>query len=170
MPPAPQEEKQDVKIIAPDYSLKKLIGEDVDIKQIFSAENINKAQEAINSHKENFVDWVKEDLVVLESAFTQASANASQSHEPVKAITKIAASIKARAGTFGYTLGTMVAKSLEDFCNRDFKPAPEHLLVIRKHIEALQAIFDKRITGDGGAIGVELSGSLYKLVSKFKSA
>jgi hypothetical protein len=166
-PPKANPEKEDVKILPPDYALKKMIGENVDINQIFSAENISKAQEAIDSHKDNFLEWVKNDLMALEENYKNATTNIPACEADIGKLAKVAFVIKSQAGTFGFSLATLVAKSLDDFCNRDFRPSPEHLTVIRKHIDALQAIFSKNIAGDGGTLGRELSSNLDKLVAKY---
>lgn len=167
--PAPAAQ-DDVKIIPPDYTLKKLVGDTVDLKQIFSAENISKAQGVIDTHKESFLEWIKNDMQTLEDQFAQAQANPADSADAIKKLAKAAFIIKSQAGTFGFSLATLVAKSLDDFCNQTFRPSQEHLTVIRKHIDALQVIFHKNIMGDGAQIGKELSGNLQKLVAKYQSA
>ncbi len=165
----PLEPENDVTIHAPDFTLKKMIGEDVDIKKIFSTENVARAQAVIETHKDSYLEWVKNDLAALEECYKAAAANVAGCAADVQKLAKTAFVIKSQAGTFGYSLATAVAKSLDDFCTRDFAPSPEHLTVIRKHMDALQVIFLKHITGDGGAPGSELSGNLYKLVAKYKA-
>lgn len=159
---------EEVRVLPPDYALKKIIGEDVDIKQIFNAETIEKAQAAINEHKDSFLEWVKKDIAQLKESYAAASANMAESEPEIRKLAKAAFIIKSQAGTFGYSLATQIAKSLDDFCTNDFRPTADHMMVVNKHIETLAVIFDKNIAGDGGAIGKDLSESLYKLVSKFK--
>ncbi len=158
----------EVRIVAPDYSLKKLIGENVDIKQIFSAENIENAQQIIHEHKDNFLEWVNNDLAALEHSYNKAMANLAACEPDIKKLAKTAFVIKSQAGTFGFELATRVAKSLDDFCNQTFKPIPEHMTAIRKHIDTLLAIFRNKISGDGGTLGAELIDNLFKLVEKCK--
>lgn len=167
--PNPLESENDVTIHEPDFTLKKMIGEDVDIKKLFSAENVSKAQAVIETHKDSYLEWVKNDLKTLEECYKAATANVAECAADVQKLAKTAFVIKSQAGTFGYSLATAVAKSLDDFCTRDFSPSPEHLTVIRKHMDALHVIFLKHITGDGGPLGSELSGNLYKLVAKYKA-
>ncbi len=107
--------------------------------------------------------------VIQMTSVPDLSANLAACAPDVQKLAKSAFVIKSQAGTFGYSLATAIAKSLDDFCTRDFTPCAEHLIVIRKHMDALQAIFLKNITGDGGALGTELSGNLYKLVAKYKA-
>lgn len=158
----------DVKIVKPENNLKKLIGEDVDLRKVFSAENIEKAQEVISAQAENFLEWVKEDLNRLEDCYQSAQQDVAASKPWVSKLAHTAFIIKSQAGTFGYPLATKVAKSLDDFCNKDFTERSEHLLVIRKHIDTLQMIFAKRVQGDGDDIGGELLANLERLITKYR--
>jgi Zn-dependent M16 (insulinase) family peptidase len=158
----------EIRILPPDYALKKIIGEDVDLNQIFSPASIEKAQAVINEHKDSFLEWVRKDIEQLNQSYTAAAANPAASEPEIRKLAKTAFIIKSQAGTFGFGLATQVAKSLDDFCSHDFHPSTEHLTVIHKHIETLDVIFHKNIAGDGGALGQDLSESLFKLVSKYK--
>lgn len=159
---------EEVRILPPDYALKKMIGEDVDLKQVFSPENIEKAQSVINEHKNSFVEWVMKDIGQLEESYAKIADAPAASEAEIRKLSRAAFIIKSQAGTFGFALATQVAKSLDDFCNKHFHPTPGHLTVIRKHIDTLSLIFHKNITGDGGAVGKELSETLFRLVDKFK--
>jgi hypothetical protein len=160
---------EDVRIVPPDYTLKKIIGDDVDLKQVFSAENIEKAQSVINEHKDSFLEWVVKDIEAIEAAYAKAAADPGNCEPEIRKLARGAFVVKSQAGTFGFALGSHVAKSLDDFCNNDFRPVPDHFIVISKHIETLKLIFQKNITGDGGEVGKELSSTLYRLVEKFKA-
>lgn len=167
-PPLIPSDSNDVTILPPDYTLKKIIGENVDVKKIFSPENVAKAQGVIETHKDSFLEWVKADMATIEEHYRHASANPTGCEMTIRKLSKTAFVIKSQAGTFGFSLGTRIAKSLDDFCNRDFRPTADHLLVVRKHVDALQTIFSKQISGDGGALGNELCGNLDKLVAKYR--
>ena len=159
---------EEVRVLPPDHTLKKIIGEDVDIKQLFSVENVEAAQQVINEHKDSFMEWVLKDLEQLKEAYVQLKD--SKELEPsIRRLAKTAFVIKSQAGTFGFGLGTRIAKSLDDFCNAHLHPNPDQMKVIEKHIETLSIIFQKNISGDGGAVGKELSESLFKLVDKFRN-
>jgi HPt (histidine-containing phosphotransfer) domain-containing protein len=159
---------EEVRVLPPDYSLKKIIGHDVDLKKIFSAENVEKAQQVINDHKDSFLEWVMKDIQTLEECYARAQSNLAASDPEIRKLAKAAFIIKSQAGTFGFTLATLVAKSLDDFCNQHFRATPGHMTVIAKHIDTLKVIFQKNITGDGEDLGKELSQSLFQLIAKFK--
>jgi len=160
---------EEARIIPPDFSIKKIIGEDVDIKQIFSPENVEKAQQVIHTHTDNFLEWVIKDLAALEESYKKAMADIAGSTSEISTLARTAFVIKSQAGTFGYDLATHIAKSLDDFCSQHFKPSLEHMTVVRKHIDTLSVIFHKNIKGDGGTIGSELSQGLVRLIEKYKT-
>ena len=137
------------------------------IKQVFSSENLAKAQEVINSHKDSFLEWVMKDVSTLEETYKNAVANQVDRSAEISKLARTAFIIKSQAGTFGFDLATRIAKSLDDFCNHHPAPTADHMVVIRKHIDTLSVIFQKHITGDGGKIGTELQQSLQKLVAKY---
>lgn len=152
----------------PDFSLKNKIGKDLPIGEVLTTENIKEAQQVINASQEDFVKWVENDLKMLESYFKQAYADAENALEAVVNIQKYAFSIKSQSGTFGYDLGSAIAKSLYDFCENNYVVGDnKHILVIRKHIDALNTIFHQKITGDGGATGQAVYQALGKMITKF---
>lgn len=166
----PQEPKENegTQFFPPDYSLKKAIGEDVDLKQVFSEENIQKAQDTIEKHKESFIEWATADTATMNKHFEDAVSKAPECELDIAHIEQVAARIQAQAGTFGFGLATLVAKSLSSFCLLHTKPNSEQLVVIRKHIDTLSVIFAKNILGDGGMIGQELLDNLFKMVEKYQ--
>ena len=160
--------EKEVRILAPDYSLKKVIAEDVDIKEIFSPENIDKAQAVINENKASFLEWVLQDIGQLHASYAKALASPADKEAETRKMARTAFIIKSQAGTFGFPLATRIAKSLDEFCSRHTQPTDDQLTVIHKHIEALVVIFNHNITGDGGDVGKDLSDNLVKLIDKYK--
>jgi hypothetical protein len=158
----------EVHIVPADYTLKKMIGEDADIKEYFSGENIVNAQNAINQYKDKFLEWVMKDIAALEEMYGVALATLTNNAPAIEKLARTAFIIKSQAGTFGFDLASRVAKSLDDYCARHTICGGDHMLVIRKHIDTLLVIFHKNITADGGTIGKELLANLSKLVEKYK--
>jgi len=159
--------KEAVKNFPPDYALKKMIGEDVNIKEVFSEESVAKAQKSIDKHQDSFLDWASQDIALLNEYYAKSVESPSSREAAIIAIEEIADRLKSQAGTFNFGLATLVAKSLEKFCNLHPNPHNDHLVVIRKHIDTLTVIFNQKIMDDGGAIGNELLDSLSKLVEKY---
>lgn len=158
-----------VKILPPDFSLKKKIGANVNISEIFTPERIEAAQKTINDTQSEFISWAAKDLTDLEHAYHAVARDpATAPAAKIDAIRRIAFSLKAQSGTFGFNLGSEVAKSLYDYMMKHTTYSAENITVIRKHLDALQVIFQQNIQGDGAAIGAELMQNLHKLVTKFE--
>ena len=72
-------------------------------------------------------------------------------------------------GSFGYPLVSRVCTSLCVVIQKLRKPGPKDFAVIRLHIEALSAIAEENITGDGDGLGDHLSHDLAELIRKLIS-
>lgn len=162
-----QNSEDSVRILPPSYALKEKIGMGVNLQEIFTPERIAAAQKAIDDTQAEFVDWATKDLVELEHAYRGMAADLGSAPERIEKIRKIAFSLKSQSGTFGYPLGSEVAKSLYKFLGEKRKYNADNIIVVRKHIDALQVILQQNIQGEGGVMGNELMDNLKKLVSKF---
>jgi hypothetical protein len=161
------DDEESVRILPPSYRLKEKIGMDVKMSEIFTPERIAAAQKAIDDTQSEFVGWAQKDLVELEHAYRTMEKDPSSVESRSEKVRKIAFSLKCQAGTFGYPLGSEVAKSLFRYTVDHAPYSKESLIVLRKHIDALMVIFQQNIQGEGGKMGEELLGSLDKLVAKF---
>lgn len=169
LPPGVEKDRRqrDAVNTLPGKALKSKIGFDINARQIFTKENIQGAQEFINDTAEAFQQWVMKDISQLMHLYR----NACQVENPkkyYKPIQNIAFSIKSHAGTFGYDLASLVAKSLYAACERPLADSKLQLLVIEKHIKTLHTIFKGDIQGDGGAIANELLEGLEAMILKYK--
>ncbi len=161
-------QQDDVRILPPDFSLKKKIGVDVNLKDIFTTERIAAAQQAIDNTQVEFVEWAKQDLLASEKAYKEiedAPDNAPQ--ESINTLRKLAFSLKSQSGTFGYPLGSEVANSLYVYTGYHTEYDEQNIQVLAKHIDALSVILHQNVQGDGGAIGTDLRAELAKLAEKF---
>ncbi len=162
-------DNDDVQVIKqPVSAIKKKIGDDVDLKQVLTSGLIEEAQEIIDDRQQDFLVWVQADLKSMENIYSKLESNIDEYEESLNTMKRFALSVKSRGGTFGYDLASMVAKSLHNFCDQQFRPVESHMLVIRKHLDGLETIFHHKIVRDGGAIGSELIGSLQQLIEKYK--
>lgn len=163
---APQEDN--IEEFKPNFGLKEKIGNDITISEILTADAIKNSQQVINDSQKDFLKWVDNDLKTLDALYKEAAKDSSKALEHVVAIQKSAFSVKAQSGTFGYDLGSAIAKSLYDFCENNYMVGDDnHLLVIRKHIDTLNTIFRRNVQGDGGNVGQQVYSALGKLINKF---
>lgn len=159
----------EVRILPPDFSIKEKIGRDVDISKVFSPERVQAAQKSIDDTKHEFVQWVQDDLNELEKAYAElATQNIETQPDAMHNTCKIVFSLKCQGGTFGYDLASKVADSLYRYLmkHKNEPVTPEVLTVTRKHIDALQVIFQQNMVGEGNAVGKELLDNLSRLVAK----
>lgn len=160
--------EEDVQEFAPDFSLKEKIGKDVSMGEVLDQQSVSAAQTVIADSKKDFLLWIEADLEQLEDLYASAAIDPEQGLEYVVGIQKAAFSIKSQAGTFGFDLGSAVAKSLYDFCENNYVVGDhKHILLIRKHIDALKSIFHLGVEGDGGSVGRQVHAGLLRLVELF---
>jgi chemotaxis protein histidine kinase CheA len=160
------EDSDEVVEYKPDFGLKEKIG--LSINEILTPEVIKDSQGVINQSQKDFLKWVNNDLATLENAYSELKKNPADGREFALEIQKAAFSCKAQAGTFGFDLGSAIAKSLYDFLENDYVEGDaNHILIIRKHIDTLNTIFHHGITGDGGKLGLAVHSALGKLINKF---
>lgn len=163
----PKDEEEEAQILAPDFALKKKIGEHINVSALFSPELIAEAQKSINDKQEEFLGWAMKDITALESAladFTEAPAAAFFELDHMR---RLSFSLKCQAGTFGFDLASEIARLLHQYLLGHAEFQENNLLVIRKHIESLRAVLAGNVQGDGGATGKALLTSLQELGGKF---
>lgn len=159
---------EDVTVVNRDFGIKEKIGFEISLESIFSAENVKRAQEIIHNSKEDFLEWVVEDIEQLEEAYKSLESRPGHSVEEVNLFLARALTLKSQAGMFGFDLASKVAESLHDLCSGSGKMDPSRLRAARQHIDALYVIFQRNIQGTGGVIGRDLMQSLGTLTAKFR--
>ena len=166
IPPNVEDDK--VYIMAPDYRLKKKLGDEIDIQEILSPENVTRAQGVINSRQRNFLEWVEKDMATIESSLRHIQKNITKSIPYFTKLKRAVFAVKAQAGTFGFDLASEVSRSLFNYCETSFRFEDKQVIVLAKHVEALSTVVKQRISGDGGEMGRKLLEGLNILVVKFK--
>lgn len=75
--------------------------------------------------------------------------------------------LRGQAGTFGYPLVSQVGDSACKFIDLSETVGPAETEVLGMHVDALKAISQAKIKGDGGPVGAELRGGLRKVILKY---
>jgi hypothetical protein len=162
-------DKDVARVVRPENKIKKKIGADVNLREILQPDVVQSAQQIIMERKDSFTEEAKAGLLLMETAYNHLHAG----EDTVKQLAIIAAEgelLRDRSGTFGYGLGSDIAKSLARYCEQT-NTQNEHLsVVIRKHLDGLQTVFRQNVTESGGAIGIELLDGLRKLIAKYPPA
>lgn len=152
-------------LIEANLDMKKEIGMDISAADIITPEVVAEAQAEIQSMETEFISWARDDISQLEQAFTALSANNADSKAHYHMLST-AYAIKSQAGIFGYELGTEVAGMLVSYLTQHSEIDPNNLIVIRKHIDTINAIFNQKIKETGQDIAKEFVLSLMQLIEK----
>lgn len=149
-------------IVQPDFSIRLQMNIVQPLKRLITPEILQEAQYAINVMGDESYHWIMEDLQTIRQAYEGIKVVYSPHH--LESIKEAALSIKARSGTFGYTMASDVARLLYLFLCMDFVPGnPRHPIVIEKHIEVLTVILAQKIK-DRPGVGNELYAELERLI------
>lgn len=158
-------DKDVARVVRPENKLKKKIGADVNVRELLHPDVIQTAQQVIMDKKSDFLEWAMEDLKIMEEAFEGLQNNAKP--PLIDMISHRAEGLRDRSGTFGYQLGSDIAKSLARYCALSPPNNPHLEVVLRLHMDGLQTVFKDHVTDSGGIIGMELLRGLKKLVEKY---
>lgn len=155
---------EEVTIIDPSFDIKEKIGSHISVEDIFSSENVVRAQRIIHQSRGDFLDWVVNDLNRLDAAFRRLETFPNHERVDVEAVQDAALHIKSQGGVFDYSLASQVADSLYDLCLVRSHFSSSACKAGRKHIDALYVIFQRNIQGSGGKVGEDLRQSLSTLI------
>ncbi|KAF0110630.1 MAG: hypothetical protein FD149_2626 [Rhodospirillaceae bacterium] len=152
-----------VEIIIPPNKLKNKVSytdPGVDLKAL------EKAEQIIANLQGDYLEWVEDDLANLQAMYERAVTDAPNRHQHLTEVFQIAHDIKGQGGSFGYHLITSIANDLCRLIERTTEPCEEHMAVIKLLIDAMRVVINKRLEGDGGAVGVEMVKGLRAVVQR----
>jgi hypothetical protein len=162
-------DKEVARLVRPENKLKKKIGMDINMREILHPDVLQPAQQMIYDQKDQFVALILESIKQMEAAYLDLEQQTGTEVVALalKVVVQQSSSVRDRAGTFGYHLGSDIAKSLARYCDTSSAKNSHLALVIRKHLDGLQIVFRDNVTDSGGIIGMELNSSIRKLVEKY---
>lgn len=157
-----------VNAYAPDYALKKKIGNDVDLRRdVFTEDRMAMSQQVIDEAAGEFFDDAAEDVEWMHTACGRIEKGGEGDIETMKEIGQRAHRLKGQAETLGFGLVAKVGSSLSNYCQAQRSADETAVIVVRKHVDTLRVAFHQRLEGTGGEVGGELIQSLEKLIRKF---
>lgn len=152
------------KILPPNHALAEQL-QPFKAEDLLNAEAVATAEEALTKTSGELVEWAADYVGQLEAAY-QALYAAPDSRAASARLLAAAHAITTQAGTFGYALGTEVGGMLVAYLDRHPNANANTLVVIRKHIDTVNAVFTQNIKDNAQEIGAELLASLKKLTVK----
>lgn len=149
-------------LIAPTFALKERMGLSGSLSTFISTTTLEKAQAKISSMSEESLQWIRQDLRMLEESFNQFTGRPSPAR--LELVREAALALKSHAGTFGYAFATQVASQLHSFLGSTYGLASrQRQFITSKHIELLKVIFASGIRLQD-TIGEELLRELQRLI------
>ncbi|MCW8915922.1 MAG: Hpt domain-containing protein [Magnetovibrio sp.] len=115
-----------------------------------------KAEDVIANLADDYLNWVQEDLMKMEAAFTKMEKGDGDPKELLDNIFQVAHDMKGQGGSFGYDLMTAIGDQLCRLVEKMDKVGPREIGMIRVHIDAMKVIITKELKGDGGDEGRQL--------------
>lgn len=157
------ESQPQAEIYGPNHAISHEIG--AKAAEILTDKVIAEAQESLLAAEGDFLEWARDDIAKLESAYTELKDRPgdSVSHHLMMST---AYSIKAQAGIFGYQLGTEIGGLLVLYLQQNPVIDAARLVVVRKCIDTIQVIFNNKMKHADPKIGNEMLQSLKALIHK----
>ncbi len=103
-----------------------------------------------------FLQSVHHDVEAIVRAYDEATDNSGGRSQAVRLIGTLADIIGGQGRRSGYPLMSEIAELLCDYCRDTPEPSPHQLEVIKAHADAMAAVVDDDLSGDGAAIGKAL--------------
>jgi hypothetical protein len=166
--------KDGTKIVEPDTHLKKIVN-GASIKTIITDANLKAANDFIEEESKKFPEEMYGEMQELSEAFvdfrnTEFVEGTGKSSSPsFQGITTFALAIKSSSGMYGYELASAIARSLFDFAENHKCTDTLGKKILGVHVNALKVVFYKKISGDGGPVGKQLTSELKELVAQDKT-
>lgn len=168
-----EEEKRDldksdrekgVRFFDPPRDLRRKIGPDA----TFDLHAVMSAQRELDSWAEDYVDWTRSSLALLEAEVRSAErADEGTRRTIFTRINELSHELRGQGGIFGYPVISTVSTSLFELTAHNLDRSNECVDLIKKHTLTLKAVIREEARGDGGNIGRELVKELSKASLRF---
>jgi len=119
---------------------------------------------------EDYPQWVLEQLERLQQQHRAAVAEPARSALAFQAINEIAHDMRGQGSTFGYPLISTVGDSLYRFSQARAAYDDNQVEIVKAHVDAMRAVIQGRVKGDGGEIGRALIASMQRAIAKYAGA
>jgi len=136
--------------LPPDKSLKKMIGEHVNLGDLFTPEKIKACQKLIDMARDEFFE---EEKPKVEQMRHILKAN---NQKALSDIEKMIQDIKGQARIFGFSFIVLVCNHILDFADDQTKSIERRILIIARFVDVLFIAMSHKIKDDGGALEKEL--------------
>lgn len=130
---------------------------------------INRADKQVAKLSGEFEEIFAENILALSEAMSTLKQSAGDDDDALGRLRGLLHDLRGQAGTFGYPLVSQVGDSACKFIDLSDEVGATETEVLSMHVDALKAISQAKIKGDGGAVGAELMGGLRKVILKYNA-
>ncbi|MDF1792551.1 MAG: hypothetical protein P1U88_11610 [Thalassobaculaceae bacterium] len=128
---------------------------------------INRADKQVAKLSGEFEQIFADNILALGEAMSMLRKTDGDDEVALGRLRSLLHDLRGQAGTFGYPLVSQVGDSACKFIDLSEQIAATETEVLGMHVDALKAISQAKIKGDGGPIGAELMGGLRKVILKY---
>ncbi|MBT3787142.1 MAG: response regulator [Alphaproteobacteria bacterium] len=129
---------------------------------------IEQAEKKIEGMAGDYADWVSKSIRQLARSLKQLQEGEGDSKEIMEKLNILAHEFRGQGGIFGYPLVTKFGKSLYDATlDVNAKITPSHVDFFKAHVDAINAVMNEKIKGNGGEIGKSLLEGLEQAQANF---
>ncbi|MFX4220488.1 MAG: hypothetical protein ACMVO3_05585 [Thalassobaculum sp.] len=128
---------------------------------------IRRADNQVAKLAGEFEQIFAENILALGAAMTALRQSNGEDEDALGKLRSLLHDLRGQAGTFGYPLVSQVGDSACKFIDLSSEIGATEVEVLNMHVDALKAISQAKIKGDGGPIGAELMGGLRKVILKY---
>ncbi len=162
---------QEVNITPPDGNLRKKIGLQVALENIFTPERIRACQKIVDMAYRDLFKEIQEGISDMEQDYKHVMRHPDDAGACLQHLDQLSETIRRRMENLGLAFGAGISQSLHDYVGSlpVYHPEDENIaLVLRKHIDVLQARFKNGMTAGDGAMEQQILDSLDALVRKVR--
>ena len=158
------DDEPEVEVITPPDTLKKKVKTGgpgaVDL------DTLHRAEAVIAGMTGNYLEWAAQDLAKIHQALEDLKAEKKDHKDALARIFELSHDIRGQGGSFGYTLMTILGRTLCTFVEKLEDAGPAEVEVIQLHINAMDLVIARQMKGDGGKEGEQLLEGLDLVAAK----
>jgi hypothetical protein len=127
---------------------------------------LQRVEKAMENLGDEFVSIYHRDVERIGARMTVALADPDEMEAAVNAIRVSLHDLRGQAGTFGFELVTRISDSACKFIDLSDRFGRAELMVLNMHVDALRAVKQQDVRGEGGPTGIELMNGLRAVVGR----
>ena len=158
------DDEPEVEIITPPDTLKKKVK--IGGPGAVDLDTLNRAEAVIADMTGNYLEWTAQDLAKIHQALEDLKAEKKDHKDALARIFQLSHDMKGQGGSFGYTLMTILGRTLCTFVEKREDAGPAEVEVIQLHINAMDLVIARQMKGDGGKEGEQLLEGLGLVAAK----